>query len=62
MDVFQRKAHKELKAGASFGAGVMRRNWLSHMRLSAYICGFVFPTQFIDAEIAARIILFLWTG
>jgi hypothetical protein len=47
---FDSNAHKWLKAGAHFGAGFMRRNWISHLRLSAFIRGSLFPKQFIDAE------------
>jgi len=56
VDDFNRKARKEGKAGAPFGAGFMRRKWLSHLRLSASICGSVFPKQFIDHGISAPII------
>jgi len=52
---FNRKARRERKAGASFEAGFMRRKWLSHLRLSASICGSVFPKKFIDTEISTPI-------
>jgi len=53
---FNRKACRERKAGASFEAVFMRRKWISHLRLSAFICGSVFPKQFIDHGISAPII------
>jgi len=53
---FHRKARNERKAVASFDYVFMRRKWISHLRLSAFICGSIFPKQFIDTEISAQII------
>jgi len=53
VDVFQRKAREERKAGASIEAGFMRRKGISYLRVSAFIGGSKFPKQFIDTEISA---------
>jgi len=53
LDDFHRKAYKERKAGALFEAVFMHRKWISHLRLSAFICGSIFLKQFIDTEITA---------
>jgi hypothetical protein len=50
---FHRKARKGRKAGAPFGAGVMRRTWICICLYGVLNCGSLFSKQFIDAEIAA---------